>query len=200
MSRATAAPSTTASAPVVPPTGGPAAAAPAPAIPRSRGALVAALEGHSRPYARARLRRGGRRRRVRPRRRHVPVVLRRARWSALTTTPRRWYGSRASTPTSSGRTPTRQARSSSAASRIRPTSGLRREPGPRRHGHRGRGGRAACRQRGPRSAQRRGPGLRGDHRGGPGLQPSGLPVGAQYLSNASATLRGDILPIVKTLS
>ena len=45
MSRATAAPSATASAPVVARAGDPAAAAPAPAIPRSRGALVAALEG-----------------------------------------------------------------------------------------------------------------------------------------------------------
>ena len=188
MSRATAAPSATASAPVVARAGGPAAAAPAPAIPRSRSAVSGALEGTP-----------GRMRVLA----FVAAVVAAAfglvgamsLWSSAGAPragrPQHRAGSadpghlRRPGPSRRGRdelVPRRRYRGP------RPAGRLRREPGPGRHGHRRRGGRAAGRQRGPGSAQRRGPGLRRDDRGGAGLQPPG-PAGRRSVPRAAPAPR-----------
>ncbi len=120
MSRATAAPSAapgTGAPTVVVRSGMPAATAPAPSRSRSADRRRVGPGGHPGADARAGLRRRGGRRGLRPGRRHVALVLR---GRAGAGRPQHRPGGAdpdASTPTSSGPTPPRPARSSSAASR-----------------------------------------------------------------------------------
>ena len=173
MSRATAAPSAAAGALVVALT-----PVPVPGGAHPGGLALAQRHqqrprGHPRADARARLRRGGGRRRVRPRRCHVALVLR-----GRVGTRRPQHRAGGADPGHLRRSRPRRRRRDELLPRRRhrgpgPTSRLRRQPRPRRHRYRRRGGRPAGRQRGAGRPQRQGPGLRGDHRGGPGLQPSG---------------------------
>ena len=118
--------------------------------------------------------------------------------SAPPTTPRRSYGSSRSTSTCSAPTPSPPTPSSSAASSP-PTRALKYEQAPwleRRDQHRrGRRGPARRRQRARRPLRRvqAYAALVEQARSNNRL---GLPVGAQYLTQASAGLRADAIPIV----
>ncbi len=127
-------------------------------------------------------------------------------WSAAerstgpTSTRSRSCGSRASTPTSCAPTPTRRTRSSWAGRGQRPARRLRRGAGAggERH-HRRRTG-AAGRQRRPRHPQHQGADVASTVEQARVYNRQGQPVGAQYLNQASAGLRTDVLPVVDALS